>query len=900
MNGLEFFFLEKICSFYCYWIQTIETNLHKTKFLILESRNFFPSSLENFLIFFSNDEILIGIPNDFFFKDIYNLTSQKIPKIRITGLQKISEEILKKKDFSEHSKIGFVVLPLSDNIAVSLQIFELCQFFKKNFIFEDITYSFKNFESKFSQKSLILSLKFNFLLLFSVKKIFKSNLIRLLTLKNVSSIFPINSENNLKKNFKYEFGNFLILIKIERAFDLYKNVSKINTLKKSGLFSFRIANKIFNKNSLIFFEKFFFINPKLKILNFYQIFSKVNKIFIENLIKKKKTSKKHFCQFFHVLSESTCYKFLKILNYKKKDFDKGRQNTFFGKFLKEKEYFMNFVEKKKKKLNIYSFQNFTLSPRGILIPLFSAIFSEKIKKMTFYFRENSNIQYKNKFRKKKKIDEIKKITIFIKKKTTPEINRYLFEQKKNLFRSLLVEKRNFQIFRPQKNTKNNLFFLSGKRDIYSYFFNNYWFCSFFWGIKKIITARKGKIFLIKIDFFNWKSTKSKTDQSDNLLNIFFFSKRKVDIKKIKRKFLIFHQKIKNKNQIEKKKDKFLTITLFHINLIELKKIYYRETRHNMTKQLGKVQLHSNGLYFITEKERFIEEIYYQKINKAFYQVDAKKKKIILNIFFDEKQNYSLFGKISNFQLIFEQHMPEINLERKKESSLSNSEIQEKFEDKKFQRCVTNFNLFINCFSKLSGKNIEILKSDNGFYGVDQKKLLFFTFFKNCLTCLSEFPPIVMRYSNINFLYFERLDSDSKNFDLVLVYKNLKDKKIDIKAFWRRILIIPHKKLAFFILLSENFFLPYFSGPSTLNWNLILEIFRKKGKNLIKKNGFDRFEKKKFLKDKYILPSSPKNLLNFKTKLKENVLDRKSRELISHSDNLCWEDLLKLSRVPNLS
>lgn len=102
----------------------------------------------------------------------------------------------------------------------------------------------------------------------------------------------------------------------------------------------------------------------------------------------------------------------------------------------------------------------------------------------------------------------------------------------------------------------------------------------------------------------------------------------------------------------------------------------------------------------------------------------------------------------------------------------------------------------------------------------------------CLVALDDNPPWVLTLSEVEVAYFERVQLSLKNFDLVLVYKDL-DRQVE------KLRSIPIKYLSTIQNYLTESNIVYFVGPMNLQWPRILKEIRADVKGFIELGGWEQ-------------------------------------------------------------
>jgi hypothetical protein len=866
---------EKICTFHFY----INNNnvYNKLKYFVIEAYNFLDQKVKSSILIFSKEQIYLAFPSVFSLHHFNKSLTKKIPCVEFIPLKELPDKI---REISKHKKPVRIGIDSESETLKNENIFQITDFknfLRKNFCLENIKFFLHEFNDKFAQKSLIWNLIATNSIFFLLKKEFAPKYLFLfqpIKFKNQNSLLRV--DKNFKKLFNFDLKKVLIFLKIKRNFTQKKFSSNSSFEIKQQVFSPAITFKFYEKNNIFFYQKFSILNPTLKIMILYQIYLNATRIFFEKFLNKRKNLKLEniFCHFFHILSENTRYKIFKILNIGKKRLYTSKI-VIFGKIFNRKKFFLNISEKKCKKFDISIFENFFLSPRGSLIDI-NFNYSQELKKIAFFCKKTKEINPKKRLIKSKKLLEITKIFFRLKKDylNRKKINFLPTEIQKVPF--LNKSKKNYQILSWEKFKKFKKFFFRWSL-VHCYFFQKNFMLINYWNIKKISMYQHNYDFFFKIKFYKRRSKKKK-EKSNEIFVLFFFSNRKNDLKKIRLKFKNFYLKLKNKNLNEKPIPNF-KLKFLEKNVVEIRNIYFKKHDFKDKKEFGRVQLHENGLKFLPLEKKETMLISYQDIKYILYENNNND--IIIHITIFEEENTGKFKINFYFQVIFEEFNRKINLKNTKKNMASDSEYEEKSEIEKMQKNKNNFNRFINILSLLSGKNTDFLIPNFGFWGIFEKKNIFFNTHKNCIACLSNTDPVIIPLFLIQNFCFERMNGVSKNFDLVFIFNNFISKWGKIKHTHLTISSLSHHYIKKIQTLARHFLIENFSSYNNLDWNFKVEKAKFENRDKVEKN--NDYEKNEII-------SNYKTKCKSKKKKNSDVKKKKKIQDFNFQKNLNWENL----------
>ncbi|ABW97958.1 hypothetical protein HAN_1g118 (nucleomorph) [Hemiselmis andersenii] len=886
------FILEKIYSFFFFWKKNIEHNTVYSQYLCFHLKEIFNKYQKDFLVFFNEKKIVFLTKNDFEIKFIEKISFKKFVKIENIYfedfLKKNEKNLIFKLNSAYKSRMG-----LGPNFSFyqkSHESFNFFNFLKKNFSLENISLLFKNFERKFSQGNIFLTIRLNFSIISLIRDFFLSKISKINYFnKKRTEIFLPKISKKTECNLKNNFQKFFLFFEIKKNFLGFSSSKKIKKSFEKGVFSFSIFCNFFKPNSLFLIEKTFLINPIFKQMILYQLFIELNNLFFKKFVilyDIKNFSKKKLSHFLHIFSENIKFKLLKIINFKKKNFTKQKNKRTFGILYNVQEFFSKNFDKEKGVFDFFSSQNFFLSSRGIFISI-SFFFQKNLKKITFFLKKISSKNRKTEIKDYLKLFELINLFFFIKKKN---LNKFPFKKKikKSFFEYLLKKIKNCNIVVPESLLKFKHIFLKKEVNQFFLFFKKTFRNFFFWTIKNFQIFKFCSVFFLKIDFYFMKFKKKGFFKSE-IKNFSFFSKRKTDFRHLKSKILNLKFPKKNFKRLEKENYSFSPVKNLKKNILELKNIFYEKNRKGRKKK-GTVQLYQNYLNLISNNEMKNFEIFYKNIKFIFYEINFLLNSKIIHIHFLKDSELTNLKNEKNLQFFYENYETKVNLGNGKKEESSYSEKKEFDEKFKIKKCTNEFNRFVKALALISGKNIEIFNSDFGFFGIFQKKNLFLTPTKNCLVCLSDQIPLIIPYAFIEIVYFERLSPLVKNFDLVFVFKNFLEKKTKKKEKWIRISSVYHKSLSLINFFIKKFIIECFEGNLNLNWKFFLEEIQKEETFYEKPKNW-----KILLTNKEDYMSENSSIFDRTFKLEESSYqDLKEKinnlSVSSITDELNWEDL----------
>lgn len=145
-----------------------------------------------------------------------------------------------------------------------------------------------------------------------------------------------------------------------------------------------------------------------------------------------------------------------------------------------------------------------------------------------------------------------------------------------------------------------------------------------------------------------------------------------------------------------------------------------------------------------------------------------------------------------------------------------------------------FNSFVKTIEQQAEKSrykleFDIPFDDLSFYGCPMKSVVKVRPTKNCLIAISEFPFFVVDISDIEIVYFERIQFGIKNFDMAIIFKDF--------ITFKRINLIPIEYLDDIKSYLSEIKIIYFEGVLPMNWPYTLQYIRDDFESFIEEGGW---------------------------------------------------------------
>jgi len=142
---------------------------------------------------------------------------------------------------------------------------------------------------------------------------------------------------------------------------------------------------------------------------------------------------------------------------------------------------------------------------------------------------------------------------------------------------------------------------------------------------------------------------------------------------------------------------------------------------------------------------------------------------------------------------------------------------EQMEREMKKRLNAAFSSFCDKVAKMTNESIDFDTPHNelAFSGVPFRSTIFLKPTTNCLVHLSEWPPFVVTLDEIELVHFERVTSNTRSCDMVIVFKDYHRKTQQVSH-------IPTASLDTIKDWLNNCDIRYSEGPMSLNWNNIMK------------------------------------------------------------------------------
>ncbi|XP_052192943.1 FACT complex subunit SPT16-like [Diospyros lotus] len=274
--------------------------------------------------------------------------------------------------------------------------------------------------------------------------------------------------------------------------------------------------------------------------------------------------------------------------------------------------------------------------------------------------------------------------------------------------------------------------------------------------------------------------------------------------------------------------------------VRLSDLWIRPTFGGRARKLyGTLEAHANGFRYSTSRQDERVDIMYGNIKHAFFQ-PAEKEMITLLHF--HLHNHIMVGnkKTKDVQFYIEVMDVVQTLGGGKRSAYDPDEIEEEQRERERKNKINmDFQNFVNRVNDLWGqpqfKGLD-LEFDQplrelGFHGVPYKASAFIVPTSTCLVELIETPFLVVTLSEIEIVNLERVGLGQKNFDMAIVFKDLKRDVLRIDS-------IPSTSLDGIKEWLDTTDIKYYESRLNLNWRPILKTIIDDPQRFIEDGGWE--------------------------------------------------------------
>lgn len=292
-----------------------------------------------------------------------------------------------------------------------------------------------------------------------------------------------------------------------------------------------------------------------------------------------------------------------------------------------------------------------------------------------------------------------------------------------------------------------------------------------------------------------------------------------------RMILELRKKVKQREQREEEeKDLVAQAKLIRIKDQRVPRLQDLTMRPTITgrKCVGTLEAHQNGLRFTSTKGEIVD-IMYSNIKHAIYQPCEKSVMVLIHFHLKE---FIMIGKKKHkdIQFFTEVIDSSTNLEGTRRSNYDPDEIDQEQRERDLKRTLNAaFKEFCRKVDKVAkhyefNLEFDIPYLELGFYGNPNREMVFIQPSVKCLVSLTEIPFFVVDLSEIEHVHFERVTMITKNFDMVIIFKNFEILPRTITAI----------EIQYFDAIQDwlnDVEITYTAGTQSMNWKAMMAIPR---------------------------------------------------------------------------
>ena len=304
--------------------------------------------------------------------------------------------------------------------------------------------------------------------------------------------------------------------------------------------------------------------------------------------------------------------------------------------------------------------------------------------------------------------------------------------------------------------------------------------------------------------------------------------RSLDSKNLNQVFQHYQElrkRIKQREQkAEQEKDLVIQTKLIRIKDQRVPRLQDLTMRPQISgrKCMGALEAHQNGLRFLSNKGEILD-IMYANIKHCIYQPCDRTTMVLVHF---HLKDFIMIGKKKQKDVQFFAEVVDVsqNLESSRRSTYDPDELDDEQREREMKkRLNVAFKEFCQKVEKVAAHydfnlQVDVPFKKSGFEGNPHKEMVALQPTTHCLVNLTETPFFLVTLSEIDHAHFERVTYATKNFDLVLVFKDysipprmvtaIDVKSKDLIQDWLNLVEIT-----------------YTEGPMSLNWNQLMETVR---------------------------------------------------------------------------
>ncbi len=206
------------------------------------------------------------------------------------------------------------------------------------------------------------------------------------------------------------------------------------------------------------------------------------------------------------------------------------------------------------------------------------------------------------------------------------------------------------------------------------------------------------------------------------------------------------------------------------------------------KTVGTLEAHANGLRFRSKKQEVVD-IMYANIQNAIFQPCYSDLNVIIHFHLKDPIMINK-KKAQDVQFYTEVVESVINMEGARRSTYDPDEIEEEQRERVLKKRLNDlFKDFAQKVQQVAQAHDHTLEFDApyrdlAFSGTPHREMVTVHFSAQCILSISEAPFFVVPLDDIEHVHFERVMPSAKNFDMVIIQKNLDKEPLTINSIPR--------------------------------------------------------------------------------------------------------------------
>lgn len=237
-----------------------------------------------------------------------------------------------------------------------------------------------------------------------------------------------------------------------------------------------------------------------------------------------------------------------------------------------------------------------------------------------------------------------------------------------------------------------------------------------------------------------------------------------------------------------------------------------------SRAVGNLEAHETGFRFNSSKGEHVD-IIYSNIKHAVYQPCENDQLVLIHFHLIDP---IIVGKKKtlDIQLFTETRSAGDDLNVRRRAGYDPDEIMEEQKEREMiERLNKTFKRFVKEveeeYLEKINMDFDIPYRELGFQGTPAKSNVDIFPCRDCLVSVSEWPPFVLTIEEVDIVYFERVSFGLRNFDMVFVFK-------DYSKTPSRVSSIPIDALVPIKQWLGELGIPWYEGPTNMNWNNVLK------------------------------------------------------------------------------